>query len=621
MILQYSADIQEIKKPNSKNLIYHCLAGMVIILFSLYYFILESQTYDIYAYRNINFMVEPELFESYKIANNTSDSLYSFHYNLSQKIKHDPRRIEHEYIATFIDSIRTINHFTGSTIITAKILTLPKLLIYLFGMYYLLFYFTKNTYSSLLVSILSIVPRFVFFEEHWGFGPLFSTQPKDLIYSLLPLLFLLFIYHRNNLKSLCILFLTTGIIGNIHPPTAFNITLLLCFPQLFMQKKRKDKISFFMIPIICTLAGLFPFIADSIYKTLVIDNGVLIADFGRLTAFLKGMKFSSSTVSLLQKTHIADAANGYLSLSKILFATIRPFFNLNTLTIFLPFGIYQYLKRFKDQDVRRINKIQIFYLMFFCLLGYVYAIIGFDAGGYLGYFGRSNLFLYMYIFIFLAFAVNKIFESTERFINSATKHRKKVCTFTTFVAYALVTVLITLSIYLPIDFKPNRHFPEYNFAAQIKDVKSFFSDGIQTGLVSKEFTQMAEYTTDSSQFSRENSFVSEHCAEFIILTRKPTYEFPITLSSQDNMFSLYEKTVKWRLPDQFRKWFNDLMFPNYSYEDSLLQYSLDFERYLRKSPAQYALLDLRHRANIKHKSGIIWSNDKYFIYKNIYCDK
>lgn len=608
--------------------IHHWVAGILICLFSCYYFVIESQTYDLYAYQNIHFIVTPKLFDFYKIEEDVDfykieedvEGLNSFHFSMTQRFKRAPELIEYEYIPTFVTLLRIINKFTGNTIVSAKLLILPKLLIYLFGMYWLLYFFSKRVYLSLLVSLLSIIPRFVFMQEHWGIGPFFSTQPKDLIYSILPLVFLVFINCKNDLKSLCILFLAVGIVGNIHPPAAINLAFLFSFTQLLIQKKWPDKISYAVLPGVCVLTGLFPFLIDNVYKT-VMDKGLLQADYRRLLALVQGIKSSSySNLWLVSKPNIVDVSEGYISIKKCLFAIARPIFSLNTLAFLFPWGFYWYQREFKDKGTKRIIKIQLIYLGFFCILGYIYAVAGFGAGGYLAYLGRSNTFIYLYIFIFLAFWVRWVFELAERLVSSTISRNKKVRVVTIYAVQSLITVLIILLVYPPINFKPNKHFPEYNFPSQFKSIKDFISKGIQSGAVDREFTEMANYVANSDTFSKESTFLLRNYAAFIILNRMSTYELPPALAGYNDIHALYEKVSSQVPQSRFGNYLKESIFGDISYEQTCQEFTSEIENYMRQYPVDYAILHIRYLPYLSNKLVVLWSNDKYMICQNSHIE-
>jgi len=137
--------------PKAQPTVHHWIAGVIIILFSLYYFALQSQSYDIGAFEYYGFLLEPELLEFYRTS---PEVLATDGINYSPILgwikgnviayNQNVNDIIFTHIITFNLLLRNLNFITGHTIISIKILVLPKLLIFLFGMYALLYYLTKG---------------------------------------------------------------------------------------------------------------------------------------------------------------------------------------------------------------------------------------------------------------------------------------------------------------------------------------------------------------------------------------------------------------------------------------------------------------------------------------------
>jgi len=580
---------------NEYRTVRHLFAVMAICLFSFYYFVLESQTYDIAAYKNISFFIEPELFQAYQLPKDKS-GLSSFHANIAIRLRADNEFLEYEYVPVFEKTIRTINRITGNTIISAKILVFPKLLIYLMGMYTFLFYFTYNTASSLLLSLLSIVPRFLLMQDNWGIGPLYSTQPKDFLYAIIPLVFLVFIHYRKNIKVQLLLYLGVGLMGNIHPGAALNFIILFILTQLFIQESKKNKLIFTVLPCVCAILVILPFLQIYLYKMIVLKKDLVNSDL--LTIGYAFNRFASP---------------GFVM--RFLFSFVRPVFSLNTLTLLLPVGYWYYRKNFNNNEIHKIIMIHIILLLIICIPGLFYSIAEVNPGGYIGYIGRSNIFLYLYIYLFIAYLVKVIFEKIDVYCANPENILGKAKPFLVKSFVSVVTILI---VYPPISIKPNNYWPKYDFKGQINSCKTFFKKGFVTGAISEDFTEMAAIASNLIKSDKGHKFITYHYAEFIILTSLPTYEVPSKIAALNNKLSLYEKIAPSSLLGRLAE---KITLGNFDYEDTCQLYLDNIKRYSNENMISHIGLHKRYKPLLSSQLVPVWQNSSYMICRNNYLEQ
>ncbi len=560
----------------------------MILLFSFYYFIVQSQTHEIGDYKHLNVLIEPyEMLDNYMEVDSVKP--YSPFRVPTAVLKSDPAFM---HSLTFIIAIRVLNAVTGHTAITIKILLLPKLLIYLLGMYSLLYYLTKRKTVSLLVSILSIVPRFLP-DDHWGIGPIISSEPKCFVYACVPMLVLIFLKYRHNIMGMCLLYFGIGCLGNIHPASAMILALMLSITQLFDRKKFKNKLIFSSVPLFCALAGVFPYAIVDLYR------GVLM------------QRYMSSGISLGVITNAIEKITNEVAppslLTKLNFSPlIRILFNLYTLSFFIPFGFYYFVKKCTNVEAKRIIILQFFYTFVFLLPSIIFGLVGHTLGGWFWYICRTSTLLYLYIFIFTAYAIIWLMDLIEkRFADQD----QRVCLVVKFV----ILCLVVLTIYPPVGVKPNRQFPKYDIGGQLKAVRGFLSNGIVVGAIDSDFTDMANY---AKEHFPDTTFMTRRFDAFIFLSRLNTYDLPIVCQGIDdhlyNYDHLFGRSKKNWVPVSISR----LMFPaNFSYEEKCEQFVKKILQHMKTNNIDYAIIDSRYSAYLEGGFETCYVNDRYYLCK------
>jgi hypothetical protein len=104
-------------------------------------------------------------------------------------------------------------------------------LIYLLGMYALLYRQCRSWSVSAFVSILSSAVVFTLGQGFWGVGSLASATPFAIYLCVLPFTMLAFLRYREEWRVLLV-FAFVGLMGNIHLAMAANTTLVLAIGYL-----------------------------------------------------------------------------------------------------------------------------------------------------------------------------------------------------------------------------------------------------------------------------------------------------------------------------------------------------------------------------------------------------
>lgn len=168
------------------------------------------------------------------------------------------------YTPFFIKTLQYLATYThGDYVQALNLLSLFCHLLFGILWYFLLYRIVNNFWAALFVSILLRGTVWLPGFEYWGISDLWSTMPRIVYYSLLPLPFLLLQYA--NIKRLYVAAFLVGIILNFHPITGLGGILLfvsyLCLVSYFDKKRimaifnRKNILS-----LLCIVVGMSPFI-------------------------------------------------------------------------------------------------------------------------------------------------------------------------------------------------------------------------------------------------------------------------------------------------------------------------------------------------------------------------
>lgn len=111
----------------------------------------------------------------------------------------------------------------------------PMVLLFLGGMYALLWRQTRSWSVSAFVAVMSTAVITVVGQSHWGLGPLSTITPQTLCLAMVPLVVAAFLHYEGQWR-LTLVFLFIGLMGNLHLVTAMNLTLVLLMVYLARHK-------------------------------------------------------------------------------------------------------------------------------------------------------------------------------------------------------------------------------------------------------------------------------------------------------------------------------------------------------------------------------------------------
>ncbi len=124
-------------------------------------------------------------------------------------------------------------------------------LVYLGGMYALLRRQCGSWSVSAFVAVLSSAVTRAMGGSYWGIGSLGSITPAGLCIALMPLVILAFLKYADRWRVLLV-FAAAGGLGNLHVPTAVNLTIVLLIVYL---SRRRFALSAWPVALACAICA------------------------------------------------------------------------------------------------------------------------------------------------------------------------------------------------------------------------------------------------------------------------------------------------------------------------------------------------------------------------------
>jgi hypothetical protein len=160
----------------------------------------------------------------------------------------DPQLYGHDFVfgpagvwrfesPAFHEALAALARLGGDELMPFRILTGLAVLVYLGGMYALLYSQTSSWSVSVFVSILSMTVIHTLGGGAWGVGSLASTTPAGIVTAFTPLLTLAML-HLQDKRKLPLVFAAIGLLASVHVPSAGNLTILLLLVYLAQRRFR-----------------------------------------------------------------------------------------------------------------------------------------------------------------------------------------------------------------------------------------------------------------------------------------------------------------------------------------------------------------------------------------------
>lgn len=119
----------------------------------------------------------------------------------------------------------------GDLLLPFRVMTPIMVFVYLCGMYALVYHQCRSWSISAFTAVLSSTIIYCLGDSHWGTGSLGSMTPGSACLAVTPLIVLALLRYVRQWRVLLV-FLFVGLMGNVHLPTALNLTLVLLIVYL-----------------------------------------------------------------------------------------------------------------------------------------------------------------------------------------------------------------------------------------------------------------------------------------------------------------------------------------------------------------------------------------------------
>lgn len=308
----------------------------------------------------------------------------------------------HFFYVPFVELLRFANKFTGSSEETYRIMVPISFFFFFFGMFVFLKHLGVNFFISIFTAVLSSVYIENVLHENWGIpGPSLFVH-RHLALAFLPYVFFLF-YKYFRQKHLPFAFLTLGIIGNIHPVSAFYITLAFLGTILWLGGINRENLKKIILCGLFSVLGILPFLIWHFFLYPPDSGG--------------GIKFLADDLYLkafwTSQSHMSP--QGMLLLYKRLFITY--WYTFWPLFIVFILALWQ-RKKEGDESMKFMDKLSIAFFGITAIITFSISAVQqllqifFKIPPFLMEEPRAFKFvyfiLYLYLGIFLTYVFNKI---------------------------------------------------------------------------------------------------------------------------------------------------------------------------------------------------------------------
>jgi hypothetical protein len=244
--LKSADDFFGIEPAGGKNIHLHILAGLVMVIFAGWVWMLNPVPVIHGDQMNIVTMIEtkqhPENFAKDTIwAGKAADSY--------------PPLIR-GIISFFISNWGIIGGH--------RVAQFPLSIAFLFIIYGSLYYLTRSVWASLITACCAIIWRWSMAETYYGLDRLQAVQPRSFVLVFIPLVFILVWKYRNSFL-LVIPFFITGILFNLNPPESLDFAVLCWLALLYFALKNRGKLLILLFAGVAFIAGALPFVIQTIY--------------------------------------------------------------------------------------------------------------------------------------------------------------------------------------------------------------------------------------------------------------------------------------------------------------------------------------------------------------------
>jgi hypothetical protein len=179
------------------------------------------------------------------------------------------------YTPVFVSLTAFLKQLVGSFVSGLIVLMPVVMIVYLLGMFLLVYWFTRSGLIAFFISVVSSFPKWTIGATFWGVTGLETIMPRTLFLMFAPWLFLLFflwLEDKRGVWRLLLLLFAVGLLANVHPVSGLVVVQLMLSLLLFARGFSRQSIAliclsgvaalFGALPILVNMAGSFRSISD-----------------------------------------------------------------------------------------------------------------------------------------------------------------------------------------------------------------------------------------------------------------------------------------------------------------------------------------------------------------------
>lgn len=160
-------------------------------------------------------------------------------------------------------------------------------MLYLVGMYTLLYRQSRSWATSAFVAILSSTITYTIGGAYWGVGSLASVEPAGICIAATPWVVLMFLQYERR-AALVLVFAFAGVMANIHAASAINLALVLLLAYLFRGAMTLKKAVISTCSVVATIIGAAPALAYQVWLKDLSPNGQMESSVGAAYRVVRG---------------------------------------------------------------------------------------------------------------------------------------------------------------------------------------------------------------------------------------------------------------------------------------------------------------------------------------------
>ncbi len=207
---------------------------------------------------------------------------------------HIDRAYNHHDSPVFLSLMDTILIPSGynDMLLPFRVLAGPMVMLFLCGMYILLFYQCRSSTVAAFTSIISFGILHTFGHWSWGIGSLASVTPHGLVVCLAPLV--MYLYLKNvGTPAVLLSFGLCGLAANIHLVGATNLAVVLAVAYIPARRFRPTAVITALGGALVFLGGSLPYVAYCFSVKTAIPSGTADLSYD---LFLAAMQYSDEVV-------------------------------------------------------------------------------------------------------------------------------------------------------------------------------------------------------------------------------------------------------------------------------------------------------------------------------------